>query len=97
MVQVNWTFDARSDLKSIFDYISKDSIHYAELTIARIIGRVDILQNNPNIGKIIRESKNAQLREVLYKKYRIMYKVVSENQVDILNIFHSSKDFNLTF
>jgi plasmid stabilization system protein ParE len=97
MVQINWTIDAKKDLKLILDYISNDSEYFAELTIAKIMGRVDILSNNVNIGKVIKEKMNPIYREILYKNYRIFYKVVSDNQVDILNVFHSSRHFNLKF
>ncbi|MBL7789020.1 MAG: type II toxin-antitoxin system RelE/ParE family toxin [Chitinophagales bacterium] len=97
MVQINWTDDAKLDLKNIFEFISKESNYYAELSIVRIIERVEILQNNPEIGKVIRELNNPKFREILYNHYRIMYKVISESQVDILNIFHSSRNFESNF
>jgi len=31
MVQINWTYQAKDDLKNILDYISHDSKHYAKL------------------------------------------------------------------
>lgn len=37
MVQINWTFQAKSDLKDIAEYISKDSKNYAKLQILKII------------------------------------------------------------
>ena len=37
MVQINWTFQAKSDLQDIAEYISKDSKNYAKLQILKII------------------------------------------------------------
>lgn len=36
MVQINWTKTAVDDLKSIAEYISKDSVKYAKLQVIRI-------------------------------------------------------------
>lgn len=33
MVQVNWTDSALQDLDDIGDYIAKDSLRYAEITV----------------------------------------------------------------
>lgn len=95
MVQINWTDDAKDDLNNIFQFISKESEYYAELTIVKILERVDMLYNNVNIGKIIREKQDSKFREILYKQYRVMYKVIGENRVDILNVFHAARYFDL--
>ena len=47
--------------------------------------------------KVIKEKQNPFFRELLYKQYRIMYKVLGDQQVDILNIFHSSRNFETNF
>lgn len=35
MVRINWTFQAKDDLKAIADYIAKDSKRYAKLQVTR--------------------------------------------------------------
>ncbi len=47
MVQVNWTDSALQDLNDIGDYIAKDSLKYAEITVLRLFESVDILENHP--------------------------------------------------
>ena len=97
MVQINWTDDAKLDLKNIYEFISKESEYYAELTVFKINSKTELLNNNVNIGKVIKEKQNPFFRELLYKQYRIMYKVLGDQQVDILNIFHSSRNFETNF
>ena len=97
MVQINWTDDAKLDLKNIYEFISKESEYYAELTVFKIISKTELLNNNVNIGKVIKEKHNPFFRELLYKQYRIMYKVLGDQQVDILNISHSSRNFETNF
>ena len=50
MVQINWTDDAKLDLKNIYEFISKESEYYAELTVFKIISKTELLNNNVNIG-----------------------------------------------
>jgi toxin ParE1/3/4 len=47
MAEVIWTEIAKEDLASIHDYISKDSLKYADRFIATIIERVEIVYSNP--------------------------------------------------
>jgi toxin ParE1/3/4 len=53
MVKVVWTNLAIEDLKSIHEYISKDSKFYADRFLARLIKRVDQLENHPNLGELL--------------------------------------------
>lgn len=92
MVQVNWTFQAKDDLKSIADYITRDSKLYAKLQVVRIRNRTRILKSQIRIGKIVPEIDKKNIRELIEGRYRIIYKIVSKNRIDILTIHHSSRD-----
>ena len=45
MVRINWTFQAKEDLKAIAEYISKDSKSYAKLQVIRLKNRTIIIKN----------------------------------------------------
>ena len=47
MVKVIWTDSAIEDLQSIGEFIAKDSIRYAELTVQELYTTVDILEDHP--------------------------------------------------
>ena len=82
--------DAEEDLESIKNYISKDSIYYANKTVDEIINKTEYLLMFPYMGRKIPEYNNINFREIIYKSYRILYKVNSN--IYILNIFHHSRD-----
>ena len=44
----------------------------------------------PYIGRKIPEYNNENFRELIYKSYRILYKINSN--IYILNVFHCSRD-----
>ena len=92
MVRVNWTFLAKDDLKSIFEYISKDSKLYAKHQILRIRNRTQLLTHQVLVGKIVPELNQKEIRELIEGNYRIIYKVVSKNRVDVLTVHHASRD-----
>lgn len=94
MVQINWTYQATYDLRNIADYIAKDSKYYAKLQLAKLKIRTQVLKTHIHIGRIVPEINKANIRELVEGSYRIVYKVVSKNQIDILTIHHSSKDMN---
>jgi toxin ParE1/3/4 len=97
MVKIIWTQRSLIDLKSIAEYISKDSIKYASLTLERIINVTKHLETNPRIGRMVPEiGKNDKIREIIHGNYRIIYKITSTLIIHILTVHHSAKRFRQT-
>jgi len=97
MVQINWTIQAKDDLKSIAEYIKVDSVRYAKLQVIKLKSRTQILKSYQKSGRVVSEIDNEQIRELIEGNYRIIYKVISEYQVDILTIHHSARDLAKRF
>ena len=93
MVQIKWLPSAKNDLKDIYDYISLDSVRYAKLQITKIQKRTEILKTFPNSGKVVPEINDLTVKEITEHNYRIIYKIINKNQVDILLIHHGARDF----
>jgi len=94
MVQINWTLQAKNDLKAIAEYISKDSLQYAKFQVIKLKNRTEILKTQISSGRIVAEINQKSIRELISGSYRIIYKIVNKNQIDILTIHHSSRDLN---
>lgn len=92
MVRINWTKLAVSDLKNIYEFITKDSKRYAIMQIVRIKSSTRILAQFPHAGKIITEIKQGDFREIIEGNYRIIYKIISPKRIDIITIHHSARD-----
>ena len=90
MVKIIWSNLAIDDLKSIHDYISKDSTRYATEIVEKIIERVRQLENFPKSGRIVPEFKNDLIRELIIDNYRIVY-TVSKQFISIARIHHSAR------
>ena len=90
MVKVEWLKVADNDLIQIYNYIYKDSIYYSIKTVNEIITKTDSLEIFPYIGRKIPEYNRENERELIYKSYRIMYRIESD-KVFIRRIWHSAR------
>lgn len=91
MVKVVWTKRALEDLMDIGDFISRDSIQYASLTINKIVNMDIVIAENPKIGRIVPELNDKNIREIIKGNYRIIYQIRKKTSAYILTVFHSSR------
>lgn len=97
MVKVVWTDSAIVDLNDIGEHIAKDSERYAELTVDRLFNSVDILEEQPQSGKMVPEIQNDKIRELIRGSYRIVYHIVDEFRIDITTIHNCSRLIGNTY
>ena len=97
MVKVIWTESALSDLNDIGEYISKDSVRYAELTVSNLFESSEILETHPKAGKKVPELNNDAFRELIRGSYRIIYNIIDEFRIDILTVHRSSRLLGSTY
>lgn len=90
MVKINWSESASEDLVYIYNYICKDSAFFASKTVKEIIQSTNILKSFPNIGRIVPEISNMELRELIYKSYRIIFNIKLDG-ILIRRVFHSAR------
>jgi toxin ParE1/3/4 len=91
MVRVNWTDQALDDVENIAQFIEKDSPKYANIQVQRFFDKVKILETHPQTGRIVPEINRDNLRELIQGNYRIVYRVVTDNLIDILTVHHSRR------
>ena len=88
-VQIKWTGDAISDLIEIRRYIAQDNPRAANDVALRIKKTVQLLSDQPNMGKLGRADGT---REIVISglPYIIPYRV-KNNVVQILRVFHGAR------
>lgn len=89
MASIIWTESALSDTNNIADFISRDSEFYAKQFVKKLIDATLKLESFPEIGKPIRELPQSDYREIIFKKYRIIYRIFSAN-IYIITVHHSA-------
>ena len=82
---------AEKDLLHIKEYIARDSAFYANKTTIEIDNRINNLSLFPEMGRYVPELDSKIIRELIYKSYRILYRIKGRN-VQILRIFHHSQN-----
>lgn len=82
---------ALQDLKEIYDYIRRDSFHYAKNELREIRLTIKKLKPAPLLGKRFEKSADEFTRELIYKNYRVIYRIVNSERIDILSIHHHAR------
>lgn len=90
MEKIVWPLEANNDLLQVYFYISNDSLYYASKTINDILNKLENLILFPYMGRKVPEYNLNNIRELIYKSYRIIYEVKSK-EILIQRIWHSSR------
>jgi len=89
-LKVIWSNESLKQLIEIEQFISKDNPERAIIFIDKLIDRGEKIKDYPFKGRIVPEFSINEIREVLEKSYRIVYRI-SENQIEILTVFEGHK------
>ena len=86
---------AHNDIDSIYSYISKRSIKYANETSKNLYSYIYSLEYSPYLGRYVPELfPNKRYRELLYKSYRIVYSISEDSQIAHIHfVVHAKRDF----
>lgn len=96
MIKIIWSPTARSKTREILEYISKDNPEAALAFINQIEEKVEKLRLNPEVGRVLPETNNQNIREILvHKNYGVIYEVV-QNSIEVLTVRHFRQDFSIS-
>jgi addiction module RelE/StbE family toxin len=87
---VIWTREALEKLIEIERFIGTNNPKRAETFINYLIERCESISKNPKIGRIVAEISNPEIREIIVKKYRIVYRTKKE-KIEILTVFEGHR------
>ncbi len=91
MAKIVWTDQAIQDLSDIGEYIEKDSERYAREVVRYLFESTDLIKTHPKAGRIVPEYNLVYLRELIRGSYRIVYRIVDKDRIDILTVHHSAR------
>ena len=89
-IKVRWSPGSVADLEDICHFISKDSDYYARMFAQKMLDIVEGIPSFPESGRIVPEYQRQDLREKIYKNYRIVYRI-RDDAIEITAITHSAK------
>lgn len=88
---VIWSQQAVADLRSVHDFIARDSRYYAKKVVQDIRQLVDELNDLPKMGRMVPELNEDVVRELLLYSYRIIYET-KDKEIFVLAVVHQRKN-----
>ena len=90
MAQVRSTPQAADDLEAICLFIARDSPRTAAVFADRVLRATDRLAHHPRLGRVVPESRNEDIREIIGGSYRVIDRIQDE-QVQLLTVHHGAR------
>lgn len=87
---LKWTDEALENLWEIEKFIGRDNSNQAESFVNYLIEKVKSIAQNTHMGRIVPEIANPEIRELIVKKYRIIYRI-QEKCIEVITIFEGHK------
>ncbi len=87
---VHWTETAIKNLTGIYQYIAQNSPLYAQRVADKIIRRSEQIAAFPQSGRQVPEYDAPDIREIIEKPYRIIYRIKAD-QIDVLAVIHGAQ------
>jgi len=94
-VRVIWSREARDNLIEIEAFIARDSHNRAVRFVDALIDHASaLLTDNPRSGRVVPEIGNPDMRELIYRGYRIVYRLKGD-ALEILAVFEGHRQLRL--
>ncbi len=84
---VLWSAEAQAQLAAIHEHVAQDAPRDADELIRRLVDRVIQLETVPHSGRRVPEYPDNDLRELLSRPYRIIYRQRDE-QLEVVTVIH---------
>ena len=90
-MRVTWSREAGENLVEIEEFIARDSLERAVRFVDAMIDHAEsILTDNPESGRVVPEIGHPDMRELIYRGYRIVYRL-KEDALEILTVFEGHR------
>jgi addiction module RelE/StbE family toxin len=89
-MKILWSPIAIDHVSEIAGYIAQDNPDAAESWINTVFEKVEHLKELPESGRILPETDNMTIRELIYGNYRIIYRV-EEKRLSVLTVRHGKQ------
>ena len=90
--KVIWSPAARDDLHDIVTFIARDNPGRAMSFGYELISEVEHLEVFPELGRVVPEYRNENLREIIFRSYRLVYRVNRDQKFcEIARVWHATR------
>ncbi len=95
MVTIDWSNQVFEDIDNTAEYLSQYSKPFARAFVDKVFEKVERLKGFPEMVRMVPEIGNPNVRELLYKQYRIVYQLISRDKIRVLTVQHSAQPLSL--
>ncbi len=88
--RVTWSPEAVEDLETIAEYIERDSPFYARSVVTKILEVSRNIKKFPEIGRIVPELGDENIREKFIYSYRLVYQI-KEEKILVIAVIHGKR------
>lgn len=90
-MSVTWSKEAGENLVEIEEFIARDSLERAVRFVDALIDHAEaIWAGNPKSGRTVPEIGIPDIRELIYRGYRIVYRL-NDDRIEILTVFEGHR------
>ncbi len=93
MAEIVFTAEAVRDIEEIQAYIAQDSVRFANRQVQQFYAEAERLANFPRGGRMVPEVEMFSIREVIVGNYRMMYRLLKPDIVEVMIIHHVKRRF----
>ena len=90
MKKIIWSPLSIERVEEIANYIRKDSVNASIVWAKAIFSIIERLNKYPKSGRVVPEVEREDIREVIFKNYRVIYRV-DKNRLVILTVRHGKQ------
>ncbi|MGH8455690.1 MAG: type II toxin-antitoxin system RelE/ParE family toxin [Stenotrophobium sp.] len=89
---VTLSHSARHDLEAIVRYISLDDPARALAFGQFLISKTKALTQNPELGRIVPEFGTTEIREIIVRSYRVIYRLSqTSHRIEVIRFWHAAR------
>jgi toxin ParE1/3/4 len=89
-MKIIWSPLAIERVSEIATYIAQDNPTAAEKWVDTVFRKVEDLRGFPERGRVIPETENKAIRELIYGNYRLIYRL-EEKRISVLTVRHGKQ------
>jgi plasmid stabilization system protein ParE len=91
MAKIGWSEEGLKRFRQILEYIEEDSPQNAAKLATTIWNRIQQLKEFPELGRIVPEFDRKEIREVIVYNFRIVYRLKTQDKIEIVGVHHSAQ------
>ncbi|RZK30415.1 MAG: type II toxin-antitoxin system RelE/ParE family toxin [Hymenobacter sp.] len=96
MGTISWSRRIIADIYAASEYHRPFAPAFADKLIEDIFAKGRLLETQPLLGRVVPEAGRADIRELLHKKYRIIYQVATAESVILLALHPTVQPLSAT-